>query len=188
MDAVGLDQDPELLKIAENKKSGKGASAEFISADMIRAGDLFESEAFDLITCMGNTLVHLDSPGEVSGFFKTVYALLKKGGVFTGQLVNYENPDSGKPGSFNIIDTGEFRFRRENRAFSGGERIKFTGEMILKPSGKRFSNQIDLIPLKKAFVEKELKRTGFHDLRFYGDFDRAGYSGDSDALIFTGVK
>ncbi|MEN8155185.1 MAG: class I SAM-dependent methyltransferase, partial [Acidobacteriota bacterium] len=85
--SYGLDNDLDLLRLAEKKKIEKGFDSKLISGDMRKAADLFRDIKFNTITCVGNTIAHLGSPLEIRGFFESMYELLDDGGAFAGQLV-----------------------------------------------------------------------------------------------------
>lgn len=186
--AVGIDNDPDLLKLAEGKKNRNGSSAVFKNADMRKAGEIFRSERFDIITCIGNTIAHLGSTSEIAGFFKSIYELLNEGGIFAGQLVNYDRIISDSSESFNEIENNNFRFIRKNRIKELNGKVEFTGELIRKGDGSSFFSKLELYPAGKGLVEKGLKDSGFSSIRFFGGFDLAEYKSNSAALIFMVEK
>ncbi len=187
LDPIGLDNDTDLIHVAEGKKAVTGSSAEFVKSDMRRVGELFETGRFDIITCMGNTIAHLRSSSEIGKFFKSNYKILNQGGVFSGQLVNYENGSAGNPGHFNEIETGDFKFIRQNKILGNGK-VEFSGELILKGDGTSFCSRIELYPADKDLIETELKLAGFSSISFFGGFDLGKYKNNSEALIFKAGK
>ncbi len=185
---VGIDNDPDLLNIAEKKKNQMGSSSVFINEDMRRVREVFKSEKFDIITSMGNTIAHLRSSSEIAVFFKSVFELLEERGVFAGQLVNYESVISGKPGAFNEIENDEFRFVRKNTINESNGKVEFSGELILKGEGSSYFSKLVLYPVTKDIIEKELKDIGFRSIGFFGGFDLGKYERFSEALIFRAEK
>lgn len=188
LSSFGIDNDQYLLEIALDKKKRINSDAVFLNSDMRKVNEIFERENFDLITCMGNTLSHLGSPEEVSGFFRSVHTLLKDKGVFFCQMVNYEKIVPDGSFFFNEIENDEFKFIRGNKINKDEDKVRFSGELILKRDGERYRNEIDLFPVSKALMEKELNATGFHSIKFYGGFDRKPFDRNSNALIFVAEK
>ncbi len=186
--AVGIDNDPDLLRLAEGKRDRKGSSAMFENVDMKRVGEIFRSDRFDIITCMGNTIAHLGSLSEITGFFRSIYELLDEGGVFAGQLVNYEREVSSGSGSFNEIENKDFRFVRKNRVNEVKGKVEFSGELTLKNDGSTHLSKLELYPVTKDLVEKELNDVGFQSIIFFGGFDLGKYENQSGALIFRAEK
>ncbi len=186
--AVGIDNNRYLLSIAGEKKIKRKSSAEFIFADMRDISMAVKGESFDIITCLGNTLVHLDSADEISTFFKSVFSVLKKGGIFLSQIVNYEKFADKISFTFSNIETNEFNFERKNIFKREGEIVEFTGKLFVKKEQKWYENKIMLYPINKDDIEAGLSKSGFHKLEFYGGFDRREYSIGSDALLFRAEK
>lgn len=185
--AAGIDNDFDLLKQAEEKKIRRDSSAEFVHADMMEAAELFDGERFDVITCMGNTIAHLNAASDFNGFFSSVHGLLKEGGVFTGQSVNYGKGGGESPVTFNKIENNEFEFIRRNK-IKGNGKVEFRGEFILKSDRSRYINTIELYPVTKDLIDEALGRAGFNAITFFGGFDLRGFENSSNALIFRAEK
>ncbi len=155
---------------------------------MRKVEEVFERKRFDLITCMGNTLVHLGSYAELCRFFDSVYSLLNKQGVFAAQIVNYDNVLINGVNAFKNIEDDEFLFVRENEIIEKGEKIEFSGELIIKKTGEKFRNKVSLYPADSNDVMGGLDDAGFSLIKFYGDFDKGTFSETSNALIFIAEK
>ncbi len=186
--SYGLDNDPDLLRIAEREKTKKGSNAEFIFGDMRKVSDLFPEIRFNVITCMGNTLVHLGSYSELCRLFDSVYSQLQQGGIFAAQIVNYDNPRTKGVTAFKDIEGDDFIFIRGNKVIEKGKEIEFSGELILKETGEKFMNTVSLYPVYSHAVRRGLEGSGFSSIRFYGNFDREAYEETSNALIFFAEK
>lgn len=93
MHVKGIDLDPHMIEIARRKYP----HLEFKSEDMIEYMKN-PSQTYDLITCFGNTIVHLEQD-LLNQLFTQVSLLLNKHKYFIIQLLNYqkillEKPDS----------------------------------------------------------------------------------------------
>ncbi len=184
--SVGIDIDEELINIALTKKRRRNSNARFLLLDMRMCGETFPGESYDVVTCLGNTIPHLASDEEVLKFFSSVLSILKPGGIFASQLVNYDkvlNSDSYK---FKTIENKDFVFNRsyDNR----GKYIDFTGTFLNKQSGKLYKNVITLLPLQSLKIKEMLDKSGFKDVLFYGGYDNELFNENSSALIFKARK
>lgn len=188
LSVAGLDNDENLLDIALEKKKKIDSEAVFINSDMRKIGEIFEGESFDMITCMGNTLVHLGSYDELCRLFDSIYSQLIKGGIFAAQIVNYGNPLMKGETAFKEIEGDDFIFIRGNRVVERGKKIEFSGELILKDTGEKFRNKVFLYPVNSSTVRRGLEGAGFSSIRFYGDFDAKAYEESSNALILIAEK
>ena len=91
MQTTGIDLDRNMIEIAQKKYP----HLDFKDADMI---DFMKnpSQIYDLITCFGNTIVHLDHI-QLEQVFVEAHLLLNKGKYFIIQLLNYQKIMDNKP-------------------------------------------------------------------------------------------
>jgi len=155
---------------------------------MKRINELFALRRFDIITCMGNTLAHLGPSGELTRFLGAVHDLTEEGGIFAGQVVNYENITADGSVSLGDIEGEDFIFSRKSSINTDKKIVEFTGELLTKNNNKKYVNRIDLYPITKNEIEKGLLESGFSTISFHGDYDLVYYRRDSNALIFKAVN
>ncbi len=180
--AIDLDQSMvEQLKIKSKK--------EYLSIDMqvmdMRAIDQLAKQ-YDLIYCIGNTLVHLETLEEVAQFFKSVHAHLKEGGKFVLQTVNYDRVLSARIQHLKTIErpTHNLCFERTYEQTETG--LRFIGH--LKSGSENLSAKTNLLPILKCDIKKTFISAGFSEFGFYGDFEEGFYNGDSEALVAIATK
>jgi glycine/sarcosine N-methyltransferase len=90
MKVIGVDLDEGMVKIAK----AKYPELEFRVSDMVEV--LKEDKQYELITCFGNTLVHLNK-NQLMSFFKEVQKKLSPKGYLIAQVLNYTKILREKP-------------------------------------------------------------------------------------------
>jgi glycine/sarcosine N-methyltransferase len=87
-EVTGIDLNEDLLQQA---KAGKvHPKLSFQKGNMLELKNDFQSETFDTVLCFGNTLVHLTSQKLILDMLHGVNAVLKPGGIFLLQILNYD--------------------------------------------------------------------------------------------------
>ena len=119
----GIDLDKKMLDFAKSRDK----SSLYSLTDMMDIHKKFDF-AFDIILCLGNTLVHLKDSEEVFSFFKKVKELLKPGANFIIQVINYSHIYANGIKSLPLIENNLLRFERYYENFERGS------QLILKPN------------------------------------------------------
>lgn len=181
VDAVDLDAGMvELMK-------GKYAHLKTLHAEVGNLVDLNQREGgYDLIYCIGNTLVHLAHKGEVSDFVKAAYEQLKPGGKLVIQSVNYDRILKNSVQSLPTIirEQSKLQFEREYKHLPSG--IAFIGK--LQVGEEKYAAETHLLPILKDDLKKAFICAGFSEMGFYGDFTQVPFSVESPALVTLTVK
>jgi glycine/sarcosine N-methyltransferase len=86
---TAIDLNKSLLAKAKSDRNHDQITYQW--ANMLHIARLFGRGKFDGVVCFGNTLVHLLNPMQMKDFFSGVLTILKPGGVFVLQILNYEN-------------------------------------------------------------------------------------------------
>jgi 2-polyprenyl-3-methyl-5-hydroxy-6-metoxy-1,4-benzoquinol methylase len=105
MNVSGIDLDEHMIK--EAKKSYP--YLEFKVENML---DSIENKRFDLITCFGNTLVHLNRI-QLNLLFERVAKSLSKKGYFIIQILNYDAILKNKPQTLKELNTDHIKLIRK---------------------------------------------------------------------------
>lgn len=178
-----IDLDPGMIDQLKKKYAGlKTLTAEVgdIKTLAQRQGD------YDLIYCIGNTLVHLAHKGEVSDFVKAAYDQLKPGGRLVIQSVNYDRvlkyqlqslPTIERPGAGLV-------FERAYQHVASG--IQFLGRLHV--GDEQYEAETHLLPILKDDLKKAFICAGFSEMGFYGDFEESPFTAESPALVTLTVK
>jgi SAM-dependent methyltransferase len=83
----------------ELRERSRGLDVRAIHGDIARFRDGFEGRA-DLVSCMGDTLTHLDSEEAVSALLRGAAETLREGGAFVTTFRDYTGPAPVGPGRF----------------------------------------------------------------------------------------
>lgn len=185
---LGFDPDPSLVAIARSKLAAyPGARVEEGGfADLPR---LAASPA-DLLLCLGNSLVHVPAE-DASRFLSDAAKALSPDGTILLQILNYERLFREGATELPLIRSadGSAELRR-HYDWEGRRKVAFRTTLRLStaegPMIRR--NEVPLYPLFPEELREMASRAGFADVRFYGDFARAPFSGESDAVVCLARK
>ncbi len=176
----GFDLDGPMVELANQTYNHEGLRLQ--EGNMLDIDQLYEGQFFDAVTCFGNTLVHL--PGEdVKSVFRQIKGHLKEGGVFIGQIVNYDYIYQADVKALPLIDNDVVRFDRYYD-WTDRTRLDFKTKLLIKQEGITYENRISLFPLYKAFLDKGLKEAGFDKVSYYKNYKGDVYDGNHLPLIF----
>ena len=84
-DVTGIDIDASMINLAQEKEYAK--EIDFIEGDMRSLGEHSFPDKFDLIYCIGNSLVHLNEVREIEIFLNKVKKLLRPSGRGVVQIL-----------------------------------------------------------------------------------------------------
>lgn len=147
------------------------------------------NSTFDMIYCIGNSLVHLESEEDISIFFKKVYNSLSSNGIFSAQILNYDRVLNNNIKSLPSIINKErgIVFERYYKYDKFRDKIEF--EAILKTQVNEMSSKVYLLPLKFDTLKNLLEKNSFKNISFYGSFEEDPFNiEESFNLIFKCTK
>ena len=178
MDAFDLDE----AMIARANRFYRHDRLEYAVGDMTELKACFPGETYDLITCFGNTLVHLPAD-KLRPVFTDVADRINEGGWFIGQILNYDYILDEGIQSLPLIDNERVTFKRSYKMDNPDE-IRFITELTVKDGEGVYDNDIPLYPLRRNTLEGMLMDNGFYDISFYKDYQGNAAEGDHLPLIF----
>jgi glycine/sarcosine N-methyltransferase len=178
---TGIDLNKDLLSKAFQRKLA--TNPEFREGDMLELEKNFPAASFDGVLCFGNTLVHLPSIELVGQVIKSVFKILKPGGKFLLQILNYDYIAGEKVSSLPVIDTEDFTFIRKYEFEKDNPLFRFKTDLILKRNYQLISNETWLLALKSMDLKKLLKKVGFTETEFYSDFKGTPLGGKHLPLV-----
>ena len=184
---VGIDLDGAMLEGARSS-AGPGKNVEFIRMDMLDIGDGFSPGTFDAIICFGNTLVHLQSPGQILSFLVQCGQVAASGGRLLIQIVNYDRILDQEIDALPTIETPEIKFVRNYHRHTDHPLIQFETILTVKQTNRSIRNTIPLYPLRKSEDEHLLLQAGFQDVNFFGGFNRVPLESGSQSLVLDARK
>ena len=189
-EVVGLDLDSEMIRLAEDKK--KNLTVRFLAEDMRNAAIKFPHNKYDMIFCIGNSIVHLDNKVQIEELIKDSYDLLHENGILTIQIINFDRILKDKIEALPTIDRENegVKFIRKYRHSEEEEKIFFETELEISKGGKveKYENSVQLLPLQSEELLKMLVNAGFHKISLYGDFSENDFNEKSYALVIRSYK
>ena len=178
---TGIDFSSDMLRVAAGKAKEHGASPKFILGDITKVR---LNRQFDLIICLGNTLPILTTVRKLESTLLNCRNHLKPaGGVVIFQQLNYDRVLKEKPVTFSIdFDKELVRFKQYHY------RKNLIDFVVTIVDGSRIPprasvSKIALRPWTSRQLKAALKRAGFQDIRFYGNYARGDFSINSKDLI-----
>jgi len=182
-----LDLSGEMVNLAKEKAYEEQVKIDFRVDDMLNLDRLYQPKSFDLISCIGNSLVHLDNQEKIRELLNKSYDLLKEEGKLILQIVNYDRILAKEVKSLPTITAVESIVELiRDYEFKGGK-IDFK-TCLTTPRGE-FKNSVLLYPLESDILKKLLLQAGFVRVKFYGDFNYSQYQRlDSFPLVIVADK
>jgi SAM-dependent methyltransferase len=170
---VGVDLDPQMIEVARRTYPGPT----FHCADIRDVGTL--PPPFDLVFCIGNVAPHL-TQDEFTRFVAEVWTILRPGGLWSFQIVNWDYvlTHGSYPFRPRTLGAGEAVFLRDYSDVSES-RIRFLTRLV---AGDRtlFEGDVWLYPLlTNAYLGLHRTR-GFELVGHFADFQWAPYAATSD--------
>lgn len=144
------------------------------------------NKTFDLIFCIGNSLVHLNNNDEIHKYLKACKQCLKPEGKILIQIINYDRVLAKNVKSLSTIKNEQVGlvFERNYEYLKDKHKINFN--TILKVDGKELENNVLLHPIKSTEILDILKDIGYKNIHFYGNFKKEEYNPmESVPLVIT---
>lgn len=189
---TGIDLGQKMIELAERKNEASKSKIKFYCMDMREAAENFKDEKYDLIYCIGNSLVHLNNAEEIEKLIKDMFNMVEDGGQIILQIINYDRIINEKITSLPTIERKDdgVKFVRNYRHSEDDSVIYFDTELIINDGENSggYKNSVPLLPLKSRDMKNILKNAGFKDINLYGDFDSVPYNEKSFALVVRAVK
>jgi SAM-dependent methyltransferase len=177
-----------MIKLAREKAERLGLNTEFFIKDMTGIGEDFSPGSFDAVLCFGNTLVHLENPEKIKEVFMGIHKVLKSGGIFLVQMVNYDRILSGGIKELPLLESKNFIFRREYRYDKVDHRIQFLTHLTIKKNREVIKSSEILYPLTFQELKAALDHAGFFKFQFFGSETKIAYKKNSPTLIAFAQK
>lgn len=164
------------------KLQESGAAKGFVAREMgmEQIGEL-EPQAYSLMVCIGNTLVHLGDQGQVTDFLKACKNLLIPGGELILQIVNYDRVLKHRQTSLPRISLPDKGITLERSYILGYESVQFITKLTVQ--GREYVSETQLLALKLEGLLRCLEEAGFTKIHSFGDFESSPWNEDSPATV-----
>jgi SAM-dependent methyltransferase len=182
MDVTGVDLNTAMIQSACRRNPEPRTNARFFMMNMMEVGNSFAHGRFDLVLCLGNTLVHLDGPDQIRSFVRQARDLLRPGGAFVFQTVNYAKVLSDDVMRLPTIETARARFEREYRRRDDG-RLSFEATIFSSNGQPVFRDRVALYPATPNELAELIKECGLKRLDLFEDFAGDTLKGSSLGVV-----
>jgi glycine/sarcosine N-methyltransferase len=195
---TAVDLDKKMVEMAGEKAQKQGIQLNAFQCDMKELNKVRNQEnrpsdsEFDLVFCIGNSLVHLGSMKDITNTLKQMYSLMPQSGVLLLQIINYDRIISQKIDQLPAIVNEEaglkFIRRYEYDELKGTINFNTVLEINNDIEKEKFENSIELLPVLSNDMSEALKEVGFEEVEMYGDFNYSNYNNNSYMLVIKAVK
>jgi len=183
---TGIDLDSEMIEIAKKRAYLNNPKVKI--GNMLELTNQFNSQEFSIITCFGNTLVHLPFESDIHTFISQSFQLLKAGGKLLLQIINYDRIIENKVDSLPTIDNEKVNFIRAYEYLKDINKINFKTKLTIKENNQVIDNAQLLIPIRSSELVTILKEVGFKQVNVFGGFNRSLLTKESLPLVVKASK
>jgi len=180
---TGIDLNEDLLKQARENKAHPNST--FQVGNMLNLKTDFEPGQFDVVLCFGNTLVHLENEEQIQQMFQGVDLVLKPGGLFLIQILNYDYIVDEQISELPVIETNNIKFVRKYLFGENRDQVIFHTDLQLKKENKLISNETKLLSLKSKDLKELLIHENFRDIEFFSTFKMEPFGGKHLPLVIS---
>ncbi|OPX44373.1 glycine/sarcosine N-methyltransferase [Ruminiclostridium hungatei] len=167
---TAVDRDAQMLAGLGEKARAKGCTLDYLEADM---SDLDKklSEKFNMVFCIGNSLVHLENMQQIKEFLKNARNMLENDSSLVLQIINFDRIILREIKSLPTIENKSvgLSFERIYDYHKQDNTILFNTKLNVE--GKSLENQVSLYPLRQDELTEALYEAGFKKLKLFGDFN-----------------
>ena len=177
-EVIGVDYSKSMIKAAEKHATTKGVAPKFQVGAMEDIKKTVEGP-FDLVICLGNSLALANDIDSLKKVVKDTFNLLKDGGSFVAQVLNFEE----------IHWTGFRTFPSKTGKLSNGEEITFSrlfehtdypfsSTLVMsafKKDGESWTSEVStqkVLNLKYDQMKTILEETGFSSSEIFSNYER----------------
>ncbi len=183
---TGIDLNDALLNEARNHRAHEKIL--YRKANMLHTARLFGRSKFDGVICLGNTLVHLMNPMQMRDFFSGVLTVLRPGGLFFLQLLNFDHIFKTGITTLPLIETESLRFDRNYSFVPDTREIRFHTKLTVKATGEVIENEADLLGISSNDLVQMMDIAGLQEINRFADFEKSPFTGDHLSLVITSRK
>lgn len=161
------------------------ASPKFKHGNMVELETDFQSGQFDAVLCFGNTLVHLQNVELIQQMVKGVFTVLKPGGHFLLQILNYDYILGESITDLPLIETENIQFIRKYTFEVNNPLVRFQTELVVKKENKSVLNETPLFALQRDELIGLLQNAGFREIELFSNFKSEPFGGKHLPLVVS---
>jgi glycine/sarcosine N-methyltransferase len=186
LNVTGYDTSEKMLQKAKLNSKQRNLRIRFSSTPVQSAGTGNHSK-FDIVVSLGNAIANI-SPAVLSKIIRKVYKLLKPGGSFIFQILNYNSVRKADKRIVNITSGKGNMFIR----FYDFEKHKLIFNVLrVNESNVKEYDLIttELFEYKRADLKALLNKSGFNKIEYYSDLNKSKFEQKtSKDLLVIAVK
>ncbi|MMZ64762.1 Glycine/sarcosine N-methyltransferase [compost metagenome] len=154
----------------------KNTGVNWILGNMTEIRDHYNEGSFDLIYCIGNSIVHLDRKEDVMKMFSDCRQLLSSQGRLVIGAVNYNRIITNQIRGLPTIEREEknIRFERKYQLESVNNKILFETRLTDQEE-INYESSVPLLPLFEEELCSIANQSGFSNVELYGGFHKEVY-------------
>lgn len=177
---VGIDLNPSMIA----KAKANFPSIQFLALDM-RQLEMLTPMTFDVITCFGNTLVHINND-DAQKVLQQVAKLANPNAQLFIQIINYDRIYKDKITSLPPIDHESVTMHRNYTLYDNY--LVFSSSILDKETNELAEQEITLYPLYYKQLTAMLETVGFKMINSYSNFNQNLWNQDGYATIIHARK
>ena len=185
---TGIDLDRAMIRSARSKARDLERAPDFRVMNMLSLAEALDP-GFDLLFCIGNSLVHLETDEQIGRFLGDCRTLLGAKGVLVVQIINYDRIlAQGLTGLPTLRDDAiPLEFMRIYDLDPGGKVVIFRTELrVGRGADQRvIRNQIPLRIVTSGQLTQLVSAAGFRGLELFGGFDGRSFGSECLPLILS---
>lgn len=168
-DVTGIDNSPDMLSAAMDKKYDSGSDIQYVCQDMT-SFELYGNA--DAIVCALDSINHLESPEDIRKTFERAFLFTQPGGVFIFDMNTvYKHREILADNSF-IFENDQVFCAWQNSYEEKYDRVSISLDFFEKnEKGKyeRYSEDFSEIAFETELIVSWLKKAGFEVLHVYDE-------------------
>ncbi len=167
---TGIDLNRDMIEQARFKADELGTTPEFYVMDMHKLTNNLAGKSFEVISCLGNTLVHMNSLEEVRDALIQFDKLLTPSGMMILQVLNYDKVLKEGITVLPTIEQEGILFERSYRWKAGDPTITFSTRLTTPDTLKPIEQETELFPLRQHQLQSLLEELDYPKQSWYGSY------------------
>jgi SAM-dependent methyltransferase len=184
---VGTDISEEMLAIAENKARSHKLNIQFLKQNMT---NLALNKSFDAVLCMCDGVNYIVDDEELQRYFKIVYNLLNKGGVFIFDISSRYKLRVILGNHTLFQEKDDFCYIWENSYFEEEDLLEMRLNFFIPQQG--MYKRTEEFHMQRAYDEehliKLLAEAGFNHINAYDEMKLKKPNSKSERIFFAAQK
>ena len=183
---TGVDLDSTMIDLAIKKDSK--SLVNFIAEDMLTFTEKINKEKYNMVYCVGNSLVHLEGIEAVKALSQNVYNILYSQGEFLLQIINFDRILDNNIKSLPTIERKEKGISFQRNYNRVKDKIEFKTILFVQAEGQKYENSVGLLPIRSKELKEILLAIGFSKVEVYGDFSGKKYEKEDYLTVIRAIK